>query len=150
MLPGDELHAPVAPIRDDGLIGRTRLLHTLERALSDGHTVLVFGPIGSGKTAVLHALARRARARAVPCAIAERTASLPDFTRDRIFVPLEMKDAGFFVPQDKRARFATNYHADEQGQLVSGPPPGSHVMEFATQPTMPSGGGGLVSTAEDY
>jgi energy-coupling factor transporter ATP-binding protein EcfA2 len=81
MLPGDELHAPVAPIRDDGLIGRTRLLHTLERALSDGHTVLVFGPIGSGKTAVLHALARRARARAVPCAIAERTASLPDFTR---------------------------------------------------------------------
>src|ERR1700728_1143421 len=64
--------------------------------------------------------------------------SLPDFTRDQIFVPLEMKDAGFFVPQEKRARFATNYHADAQGQLVSGPPPGSRAMEFATQPTMPS------------
>jgi CubicO group peptidase (beta-lactamase class C family) len=76
--------------------------------------------------------------------------SLPDFMRDQIFVPLEMKDAGFFVPQEKRARFATNYHADEQGQLVPGPPPGSRAMEFATQPTMPSGGGGLVSTAEDY
>jgi hypothetical protein len=29
----------------------------------------------------LHALARRARARGVPCAVAERTAALPDFTR---------------------------------------------------------------------
>jgi CubicO group peptidase (beta-lactamase class C family) len=76
--------------------------------------------------------------------------SLPDFMRDQIFVPLQMKDAGFFVPQEKRARFATNYHADEQGQLVPGPPPGSRAMEFATQPAMPSGGGGLVSTAEDY
>lgn len=65
---------------DDGLIGRGRLLDTLERALADGQTVLLFGPIGSGKTAVLHALARRACARTVPCAIAERTASLPDFT----------------------------------------------------------------------
>jgi CubicO group peptidase (beta-lactamase class C family) len=74
---------------------------------------------------------------------------LPDFMRDHIFVPLEMKDAGFFVPQEKRARFATNYH-DEQGQLVPGPPSGSRAAEYATQPTMPSGGGGLVSTAEDY
>jgi CubicO group peptidase (beta-lactamase class C family) len=76
--------------------------------------------------------------------------SLPDFMRDHIFLPLDMKDAGFFVPQEKRSRFASNYHADPEGQLVPGPPPGSRPAEYATQPTMPSGGGGLVSTAEDY
>ena len=30
--------------------------------------------------------------------------------RDHIFTPLGMKDAGFFVPADKRARFAAGYH----------------------------------------
>ncbi len=44
--------------------------------------------------------------------------SLPDFMRDHIFEPLEMKDAGFFVPADKRARFATNYRVDAQDHLV--------------------------------
>ena len=75
--------------------------------------------------------------------------TLPDFMRDHIFVPLGMKDAGFFVPAEKRARFATNYRDDDQGQLVlttAGSPP----SDYTTQPTMPSGGGGLVSTAEDY
>jgi CubicO group peptidase (beta-lactamase class C family) len=75
--------------------------------------------------------------------------SLPDFMRDHIFVPLDMKDAGFFVPEEKRSRFATNYREDPQGQLVptltAGGPP-----DYATQPTVPSGGGGLVSTVEDY
>ena len=36
--------------------------------------------------------------------------SLPDFMRDHIFAPLGMSDAGFFVPADKRARFAAGYH----------------------------------------
>ena len=61
-----------------------------------------------------------------------------------------MKDAGFFVPQDKRARFATGYRDNPQGELVPtaaapGPP-----ADYATEPPMPSGGGGLVSTIEDY
>jgi CubicO group peptidase (beta-lactamase class C family) len=74
--------------------------------------------------------------------------SLPDFMRDHIFTPLDMKDAGFFVPQEKRSRFATNYR-DDQGQLVvttAGSPPN----DYTTQPTLASGGGGLVSTPEDY
>jgi CubicO group peptidase (beta-lactamase class C family) len=65
--------------------------------------------------------------------------SLPDFMRDRIFTPLDMKDAGFFVPQEKRSRFATNYRED-QGQVVvttAGSPPN----DYATQPTLASGGG---------
>jgi len=75
--------------------------------------------------------------------------TLPDFMRDHIFLPLEMKDAGFFVPEAKRSRFATNYRADDQGQLTL-TPAGSPPTDYATQPTNPSGGGGLVSTVEDY
>jgi CubicO group peptidase (beta-lactamase class C family) len=71
--------------------------------------------------------------------------SLPDFMREHIYAPLGMRDAGFYVPQDKRPRFATLYNANAQGELVAGEP-----GDYATQPTMASGGGGMVSTAEDY
>jgi CubicO group peptidase (beta-lactamase class C family) len=76
--------------------------------------------------------------------------TLPDFMRENIFTPLGMKDAGFFVPEDKRARFATNYRADAQGQLTPTSAAGQAPTDYATQPTMPSGGGGLVSTIDDY
>ncbi|HEX4287134.1 MAG TPA: serine hydrolase domain-containing protein [Terracidiphilus sp.] len=76
--------------------------------------------------------------------------SLPDFMRDHIFTPLGMRDAGFFVAPDKRARFATSYRDNPQGEFVPsvampGPP-----TDYATQPPLPSGGGGLTSTIEDY
>ena len=37
---------------------------------------------------------------------------LPDFVRERIFVPLGMKDTAFFVPQEKLGRLATVYTTD--------------------------------------
>jgi CubicO group peptidase (beta-lactamase class C family) len=73
--------------------------------------------------------------------------SLPDFMAEHIFKPLGMKDSGFFVPADKQNRFVTLYRSDEKGQLVSMP---SYHREFTQPPTAPSGGGGLVTTAEDY
>jgi CubicO group peptidase (beta-lactamase class C family) len=76
--------------------------------------------------------------------------SLPDFDRDHIFAPLGMRDAGFFVPADKRKRFATNYYSDPQGNLKPGPIADGIPTDYATQPTMASGGGGMISTAEDY
>jgi len=77
--------------------------------------------------------------------------SLPDFVHDHIYAPLGMKDAGFFVPDDKRKRFATNYTYDaQQGQLVAGPTSNGLPTDYTTQPGAPSGGGGMVSTAEDY
>jgi CubicO group peptidase (beta-lactamase class C family) len=71
--------------------------------------------------------------------------SLPDFMRDHIFEPLGMKDAGFYVPENRRDRFATSYHYDAKLDQLAADPAG-----YTEQPTAPSGGGGLVSTAEDY
>jgi CubicO group peptidase (beta-lactamase class C family) len=76
--------------------------------------------------------------------------SLPDFMQQHIFGPLGMKDTGFFVPPEKRNRFATLYGPDKEGRLIVDPTAWGVPTDFATQPTMPSGGGGLVSTAQDY
>jgi CubicO group peptidase (beta-lactamase class C family) len=73
--------------------------------------------------------------------------SLPDFMQEHIFKPLGMKDTGFFVPAEKRNRFVTMYRTNEKGELIVDNGFGGG---YASQPTMPSGGGGLVSTGEDY
>jgi len=72
--------------------------------------------------------------------------SLPDYVQQNIFKPLGMKDAGFFVPADQRHRFATLYDVNSKGELVTS----GFAGAFAAPPRMPSGGGGMVSTAEDY
>jgi CubicO group peptidase (beta-lactamase class C family) len=77
--------------------------------------------------------------------------SLPDFMKDNIYTPLGMKDAGFYVPADKRDRFVTLYSTDKDGNMVLPDPHGTiPPAPYDAQPTMPSGGGGMVSTAEDY
>jgi CubicO group peptidase (beta-lactamase class C family) len=76
--------------------------------------------------------------------------SLPDFMQQNIFQPLGMKDAGFFVPAEKRARFVTLYHTNPKGELVTDPPGQGIGGDYSSPPAMASGGGGLVSTAEDY
>jgi CubicO group peptidase (beta-lactamase class C family) len=79
--------------------------------------------------------------------------SLPDFMQQHIFEPLRMKDTGFFVPREKLNRFATLYGGDPKGELVASTRTfagNDAVGNYLAQPSMPSGGGGLVSTAEDY
>src|SRR5579863_10284530 len=73
--------------------------------------------------------------------------SLPDFIRDHIYQPLGMRDAGFFVPADKRSRFVTLYRAGPNGELLADNNGGNVPRDYTAQPTMPSGGGGMVSTA---
>ena len=73
--------------------------------------------------------------------------SLPDFMRERIFTPLGMKDTAFNVPPEKMSRLATVYEsALKDGKLVPQP----HANGVNTVPGLPSGGGGLYSTAGDY
>jgi CubicO group peptidase (beta-lactamase class C family) len=76
--------------------------------------------------------------------------SLPEFMHDEIFAPLGMKDASFYVPQDKLARFSKLYWVDPKGGLTDTPTGRLAARDYAVKPTMASGGGGMVSTTEDY
>ena len=76
--------------------------------------------------------------------------TLPVFMKDHIFAPLGMNDTGFYVPAEKRARFATNYEDNPQDQLQPVQTGGGAPTDYTAQPTMPSGGGGGVSTLADY
>ncbi len=71
-----------------------------------------------------------------------------EFLRKRIFVPLDMKDTGFYVPKEKLDRFAANYTSDGQGNLTVRDAPSS--SRYLIKPALSGGGGGLVSTARDY
>ena len=75
---------------------------------------------------------------------------LPEFMEERIFKPLRMTDTAFFVPKEKRARFATLYSGGPDGKLVVTGEASGPKADFASMPGAPSGGGGLVSTARDY
>ena len=72
---------------------------------------------------------------------------LDEFFAERVFKPLAMADTAFFVPADKLDRLSVNYGMKD-GRLS--PVDGSKTSQFATRPALLSGGGGLVSTADDY
>jgi CubicO group peptidase (beta-lactamase class C family) len=72
--------------------------------------------------------------------------SFPDFARERIFLPLGMKDTGFYVPAEKLSRVATIY----QGGPIAGLAPMPSDPIISQPPALASGGGGLYSTAGDY
>ena len=75
--------------------------------------------------------------------------TLGEFMRENIFQPLAMKDTAFHVAEDKRSRFATLYTMSTKGELATSNG-GNLALDYSTEPTMPSGGGGLTSTASDY
>jgi len=74
--------------------------------------------------------------------------SLDEYFRTRIFEPLGMVDTGFYVPEEKHDRFAANYERqpDKSIKMIDDPTNGM----FSKPVTFFSGGGGLVSTANDY
>ena len=76
--------------------------------------------------------------------------SLPDFMRERIFEPLGMKDTGFYVPKEKMDRLATLYRVSDKNEWTPASPENDLAPDLSKPPTMPSGGGGLLSTAQDY
>jgi CubicO group peptidase (beta-lactamase class C family) len=72
-----------------------------------------------------------------------------DFLQTRLFDPLGMTDTGFYVPDEDYGRFSEVYGFDpESGALV--PIPFPSVMFRKETVAFESGGGGLVSTMNDY
>ncbi|MEW2404559.1 serine hydrolase domain-containing protein [Streptomyces sp. NPDC046862] len=73
--------------------------------------------------------------------------TFPDFLAERIFEPLGMKDTAFEVPEAKRHRFTSSYSPSPDGTLqLTDAPDG----QWSRVPRFHSGGGGLVSTADDW
>ena len=71
-----------------------------------------------------------------------------EFLEERIFKPLGMKDTAFYVPEESWDRFPTSYEPDEnRGIKVND---AASTSRYLKPPSLFSGGGGLVSTAEDY
>ena len=71
-----------------------------------------------------------------------------DYLRTTIFEPLGMDDTGFMVPDAKVDRFAACYRRDASKNLVLVDDP--QRSGYREQPSFLSGGGGLVSTTDDY
>ncbi|MGY8897070.1 MAG: serine hydrolase domain-containing protein [Paraglaciecola sp.] len=74
--------------------------------------------------------------------------TLGAYFEQHIFEPLEMDDTGFYVPKDKQDRLAQIYVINQQGQTV--PMENEPLGDYLSAPEIESGGGGLVSTIEDY
>ena len=73
--------------------------------------------------------------------------SLGDFLRERLFAPLGMHDTGFHVPAEKLHRLPPTHTQGASGALAIHD---AQNGRWATPPTFLSGGGGLVSTVDDY
>ena len=73
-----------------------------------------------------------------------------EFLKKEIFEPLDMKDTGFFVPEEKKDRFAQIYLYDQkQGEIA--PSLDCHLaVYYGEDVAFESGGAGLVSTLDDY
>lgn len=74
-----------------------------------------------------------------------------EFLKKNIFEPLEMKDTGFFVPEEKRDRLAAAYRLNDAGELERYTQNHLGIINaMDRQPAFESGGAGLVSTIDDY
>src|SRR3954468_15348715 len=82
--------------------------------------------------------------------LVERASGRPfaTFLQERIFEPLGMVDTGFSVPAADLHRLTTSYATDPQtGALTVYDEPGG---QWSRPPAFCAGGGGLVSTVDDY
>jgi CubicO group peptidase (beta-lactamase class C family) len=75
--------------------------------------------------------------------------SFPDFLQTRLFGPLGMNDTAFWVPEAKLPRLSAGYTWDAKTgtRTIFDPVTKS---KFGVAPKVPSGAGGLVSTADDF
>ena len=76
--------------------------------------------------------------------------SLGAFMHDHLFGPLGMRDTGFQVPADKVGRLASNYMTDPKDRTKLAFFDDARDSRWSRPPVFEAGGGGLVSTVDDY
>ena len=76
--------------------------------------------------------------------------SLAAFMQDHLLRPLGMRDTGFQVPADKIGRLASNYMTDPKDRTKLTFFDDARDSRWSRPPVFEAGGGGLVSTVDDY
>ncbi|HEY5410353.1 MAG TPA: serine hydrolase domain-containing protein, partial [Caulobacteraceae bacterium] len=74
---------------------------------------------------------------------------LEAFLEARIFEPLGMKDTGFHVAKKQLGRLTTCYSVDPKTSQLQVYDDGA-ASQWSSPPVFPAGGGGMVSTVDDY
>jgi CubicO group peptidase (beta-lactamase class C family) len=74
----------------------------------------------------------------------------PVFLAERLLVPLGMKDTAFSVPPEHLDRLAVAYFANPETGALEPFDAADSTSQWSRPPAFPSGGGGLVSTVDDY
>jgi CubicO group peptidase (beta-lactamase class C family) len=78
-----------------------------------------------------------------------------DFLEERLFTPLGMKDTYFYLPKEKESRLVQLYAGDNEGNInrITGESSDRIYADYSLHASNTehfAGGGGLVSTAQDY
>ncbi|GAB4246624.1 MAG: serine hydrolase domain-containing protein [Acidobacteriota bacterium] len=77
--------------------------------------------------------------------------TLEEFLQERIFVPLGMPDTGFFITPEKQHRLTSLYNFNQETQQLALIPPERSLSPYQREHSrLLSGGGGLLSTTDDY
>ena len=71
------------------------------------------------------------------------------FLKERLFDPCGMSSTYFTVPESETGRLTTNYGVNEMLPVPLPIDPGASSI-YLDEPSVPSGGGGLVSSPKDY
>ena len=73
---------------------------------------------------------------------------LDEYLKTKIFDPLNMDDTGFYVPEEKHDRLSDVFRINYSGELKGAQ--GAFKNAYKSPTTLFSGGGGLVSTMDNY
>ncbi|MFT5484121.1 MAG: CubicO group peptidase (beta-lactamase class C family) [Halieaceae bacterium] len=140
LLPDTELH-PVDQVYEDLGVKRDQDETVASFAEKMSQTPLLYEP----GTAWKYSLATD-----VCGCLVEFISGMPfeQFLQERLFAPLGMVDTSFSVPADKVDRFSAAYGRKLDKSLFLMDDPTNST--YTKVPSFPSGGGGLVSTTQDY